>query len=151
MEYRFQFGVSIALRHSAILLIDLGKYADALEQAQSALEINRTQHNQQEYLASLVVWLRCHFSSGNWHSVGPRLEEALELLPNFDSEGYSPIVYSWNARLQIHLHKDIEGASSLLELAAAQVKPNRKFQEVRCMLNIARGWKAVGDIEKSVL
>ncbi len=150
LEYRFEFGVSIALRHSAILLIDLGKYAEAREQAQSALEINRSQHNQQEYLASLVVWLRCHFSSGNWHSVGPRLEEALQLLPLFDSEGYSPIVYSWNARLQVHLHKDIEGAVVLLERAVTLVKPNRKFQEVRCMLNIARGWKAVGYTEQAV-
>lgn len=46
-DFRFDFGVSIALRHSAILHIDLGRYSEAKEQAQSALELNRSQHNQQ--------------------------------------------------------------------------------------------------------
>ena len=40
-------GVSIALRHSAIY-IDLGRYSEAKEQAQSALDLNREQHNQQD-------------------------------------------------------------------------------------------------------
>ena len=150
LDFRFDFGVSIALRHSAILHIDLGRYSEAKEQAQSALDLNRSQHNQQEYLAALVVWLRCHFSAGNWESVGPRLEEALDLLPQYDSEGYSPIVLSWKARMQLHLHKDVEGARALLELANKRIKPNRKFQEVRCLLNIARAWKACEDIPNAV-
>ena len=145
LDFQFHFGVSIALRHSAILHIDLGRYSEAKEQAQSALDFNKEQHNQQEYLAALVAWLRCHFSAGNWEDVGPRLEEAIDLLPQYDSEGYSPIVLSWKARMQMHLHKDINGATTLLETARQRIKPNRKFQEVRCMLNIARGWSAIGN------
>ena len=64
LDFQFHFGVSIALRHSAILHIDLGRYSEAKEQAQSALDFNKEQHNQQEYLATLVAWLRCHFSAG---------------------------------------------------------------------------------------
>ena len=150
LNFRFDFGVSIALRHSAILHIDLGRYSEAKEQAQSALDLNRSQHNQQEYLAALVVWLRCHFSAGNWESVGPRLEEALDLLPQYDSEGYSPIVLSWKARMQLHLHQDVEGARALLALASKRIKPNRKFQEVRCLLNIARAWKASDNTKNAV-
>ena len=150
LRFRYDQGVSIALRHSSILLIDLGRYTEAQEQAQSALELNRTQHNQQEYLASLVVWLRCHFSSGNWHQVDDTLEEALKLLPSYDSEGYSPIVLSWKARMVMHLHQDTTTARFLLRTAANQVNENRKFQEVRCLLNIARGWKAVNEIKLSI-
>lgn len=150
LDFQFHFGVSIALRHSAILHIDLGRYSEAKEQAQSALDFNRKQHNQQEYLAALVAWLRCHFSAGNWEDVGPRLQEAIDLLPQYDSEGYSPIVLSWKARMEMHLHKDIDGAITLLKLAKQRIKPNRKFQEVRCMLNIARGWSAVGKTQEAV-
>ena len=52
--------------------------------------------------------------------------------------------------MQIHLHQDIQGAIDLLELAEKRIKPNRKFQEVRCMLNIARGWTAIGNTEKAI-
>ena len=52
--------------------------------------------------------------------------------------------------MQIHLHQDIQGAIDLLELAEQRIKPNRKFQEVRCMLNIARGWTAVGNTERAI-
>jgi len=150
LDFQFHFGVSIALRHSAILLIDLGRYSEAKEQAQSALDLNREQHNQQEYLAALVVWLRCHFSGGHWEDIGDRLEEAIDLLPKYDSEGYTPIVLSWKARMQMQLHKDTAGASALLDLAKERIKPNRKFQEVRCMLNIARGWTSVGNRNKAI-
>ncbi len=150
LDFRFDFGVSIALRHSAILHIDLGRYSEAKEQAQTALDLNRSQHNQQEYLAALVVWLRCHFSAGNWEDVGDRLQEALDLLPLYDSEGYSPIVLSWQARMLAKLHNNIEGATVLLNIAAQRIKPNRKFQEVRCLLNIARAWKTCGNSEQSI-
>ena len=50
----------------------------------------------------------------------------------------------------MHLHNDTTGAISLLETAHQRIKPNRKFQEVRCMLNIARGWSAVGNIERAI-
>ena len=122
-----------------ILHIDLGRYSEAKEQAQSALEFNKEQHNQQEYLAALVAWLRCHFSAGNWEDVGPRLEEAIDLLPQYDSEGYYLIVLSWKARMHMHLHNDTKGAIALLETwpdsASNQIENS---QEVRCMLNIAR-------------
>ena len=67
------------------------------------------------------------FSAGNWEDVGPRLQEAIDLLPQYDSEGYSPIVLSWKARMQIHLHQDRQGAIDLLELAEKRIKPNRKI------------------------
>ena len=94
-------------------------------------DFNKEQHNQQEYLAaSLVAWLRCHFSAGNWEDVGPRLEEAIDLLPQYDSEGYGTIVLSWKARMHMHLHNDTKGAIALLQMAdsaSSQIESFKKF------------------------
>ena len=72
------------------------------------------------------------------------------MLPQYDSEGYGPIVLSWKARMHMHLHKDTNGSIALLKMAHQSIKPNRRFQEVRCMLNIARGWCAVGNTEQAI-
>ena len=51
--------------------------------------------------------------------------------------------------MQIHLHQDRQGAIDLLELAEKRIKPNRKFRGW-CMLNVARGWTAIGNTEKTI-
>lgn len=71
-------------------------------------------------------------------------------MPQYDSEGYTPIVLSWKARMLVHMNNDIETAKSLLEIAHKRIKPNRKFQEVRCFLNIARAWKVCGEPDKAI-
>ena len=150
LRFRYDQGVSIALRHSSILLIDLGRYTEAQEQAQSALELNRTQHNQQEYLASLVVWLRCHFSSGNWHQVDDTLEEALKLLPSYDSEGYSPIVLSWKARMVMHLHQDTTTARFLLRTTLPTRSTKIVNSRSSLFIKYCSSWKAVNGIKLSI-
>ena len=55
--------------------------------------------NKEEELSSLIVSARCGIAQGAYEEVMPLLDMSVELLEDYDTEGFAPVVYAWRARV----------------------------------------------------
>ena len=150
-EARYYGGLCIALRHSAVLLTDLGKYAEAEEHIKLSLSYQEKELNKHEYLANLVALIRYHLSLHQWTEIAKLLSEAMDLVEKYDSEGYTSILLAWQARMIFMQSENIDIAEDILQLAVEKITHNRKFQEVRSYLSIAKSYMVCQNPDKSIL
>lgn len=141
-EVDHRYGVSIGLRYRALLLGDLGRWAEAEENAAGAVRLQQRLGNRDEELASTVALTRVVMARDDTARAAVLLDRCLELAGDFDTEGFLPVVRAWRSQLKAS-EGDLEGA--LAELAAAEGEGhNWPHQRLRQQLNAARAWRLVG-------
>jgi tetratricopeptide (TPR) repeat protein len=138
-EVRHRYGEGLGLRYRTIMLSDIGRFTEALENAQQSLRIHQEMGNQEEQLSSLIVSARCGLAQGAYEAVMPMLESCLALLEDYDTEGFAPIVHAWRARVMA-VRGDMDGACTAVEFATQQAGRAWPHQKVRANLNIARSY-----------
>jgi tetratricopeptide (TPR) repeat protein len=137
-------GLARGRHHKALVLVDLGRYGQAMEEAREALHVVRQLDQKDDEVATLVGLLRAAWALHDYEELRRGLDEAVELLP-YDPEGFAPIVYAWRARLAAS-QGDATGAQDELERALGATCARWPYQECRLDLVLARTYVAMGNI-----
>lgn len=137
-------GVGLGLRYRALLLTDLGRFADALDNANEALRIHTALGNPEEELAVHVVLLRLALEAGEHDAAEALLPRAMELLSGFDTEGYAGVVHGWRAQLHA-AHGRVAPAREALEAAEAVSELQWPLQQARVLVTRARAHELLGE------
>jgi tetratricopeptide (TPR) repeat protein len=137
-------GLARGRHHTSLLLVDLGRFEQALEAAREALRIVRALDQKEDEVATLVGLLRAAWALQDYPEVGRGLDEAVGLLARYDPEGFAPIVYAWQARLAA-IEGDPAAAHAALERALGAEGTRWPYQECRLDLVLARVYAAMGN------
>jgi tetratricopeptide (TPR) repeat protein len=147
-EIGYRNGLGVYLRYRVMLLTDLGRFIEADETANLAIQILQDLDHKTEEYATLVNQLRAVFSTGHL----PRIKELTDLLidlsEDYDIEGYEPIIQIWKARLLI-TNGSYNDARKLLKSLSEFNLPNLKHQAIRFYLNLGRAWLLLNEQEKA--
>ncbi|MDP6933594.1 MAG: tetratricopeptide repeat protein, partial [Myxococcota bacterium] len=143
-----EHGVGLGLRYRALLLVDLGRLAEAVENASEALRIHRKLESREDELATLVVLVRAHLKQEDPAQASARLEEALAM-SDADTEGFEPVLHAWMARIHGRAG-DLDRAREHLELAQQDSGRRWPHQLVRLELNLARAYHGIGDTDTAL-
>jgi len=138
-EVHHRYGVGLGLRYRTIMLTDIGRFSEAMENADASLEIHREMGNKEEELSSLIVAVRAGMAQGAYEEVQPLLDACLELLEDFDTEGFAPVIHAWRARC-FAVRGQMSEACDSVETAVNQVGRAWPGQQVRTNLNLARAY-----------
>ncbi len=138
-EVRHRYGEGMGLRYRTIMLTDIGRTLEALENAQESIRIHREMGNKEEELSSLIVSVRCGLAQGAYDEVMPMLDASLALLEDYDTEGFAPVVHAWRGRV-LAMQGKMDAACSAVELATKQTGRAWPHQKVRANLNLARSY-----------
>ena len=133
-------GLALLLRFRSILLCDIGKYQEGLQNAWQAYVYQKQFHNPQEEFLSLVSWLRIQKKLGNFPQ---QLDEILRMDTVHDVEQFMPILHCFKG-LQ---HASIGQKHDFLHHFEDQsLMPH---QQVRFRLNRARYFFLLQDFDKA--
>ncbi|MEL6348857.1 MAG: tetratricopeptide repeat protein, partial [Myxococcota bacterium] len=147
-EVDHRSGVGIGLRYRALLLGDLGRWAEAEENAREAIRIQQKLGSQDEELASSVALARVVLGRGDDNRAPALLDNSLKLAEQHDTEGYLPVIRAWRSQLMAAAG-DKDAAIEELN-AAAGAGHNWPHQKLRQLLNAARAWKMVDAPETAI-
>jgi tetratricopeptide (TPR) repeat protein len=136
-EVRYQYGVGLAMRYRTLILTDIGRHSEAMENALASLRIHQEMGNKEEELSSLVVACRAGLAQGAYQEVEPMLEAAMVLAADFDTEGFLPILLAWCARVHAVGGRLDEACDAVERSMEAEGRP-WPGQRVRTNLNLAR-------------
>ena len=136
-EVRYRYGEGLAMRYRTLVLTDIGRHGEAMENALASLRIHQEMGNREEELSSLVVACRSGLAQGAYQEVEPMLDVALELSEEYDTEGFLPILLAWRARV-FAANGQLDDACDAVERSVAAVGRPWPGQRVRSNLNLAR-------------
>lgn len=147
-EAEHSFGLALGLRYRALVLVDLGLFADARENATEAIRMQRALGNPEEELSARVILVREALYANDPDRALAELDACAPLLAEFDTEGMGPVLHAWRARL-LQAKGEVEAARR--ELAAAAIAPGRQWphQRIRYLLNLSRATEELGDREEA--
>jgi tetratricopeptide (TPR) repeat protein len=145
-EVRHLHGIGTGLRYRVLMLTDLGRGMEAIDNAEEALRIQEGLDNGDDVLSVLVVLLRALLAHGRTERAHQLLDRALDLSESYDSEGFLPLLLAWRARLLVDAGEEEAARAILAQLADA---PGRRWphQQVRLSLNLARVRERLGEPE----
>jgi tetratricopeptide (TPR) repeat protein len=136
-------GVARGRCHKSLILVDLGRAGQAMEEARDALRIVRSLDQKEDVVSTLVVLLRAAWALQDYEELRRGLDEAVEMLP-YDPEGFAPIVHAWRARLDASEGRP-EDAHAELDKALEAGASRWPYQECRLDLVLARAFLALGN------
>jgi tetratricopeptide (TPR) repeat protein len=136
-EVRYRYGVGLAMRYRTLVLTDIGRHSEAMENALASLRIHQDMGNREEELSSLVVACRAGLAQGAYEEVEPMLDAAMALAADFDTEGFLPILLAWCARVHAVGGRMDEACDAVERSMEAEGRP-WPGQRVRSNLNLAR-------------
>ena len=141
-EVGHRYGIALGLRYRALVLTDIGRLLDAVDNAQEALRICREIGSAEDILSTLIVLLRTRLVRGDGAEVLTLLDEALEMVDIADAEGFQPILHVWRARFHAQSGDLDEAHAALVD---AHKSPGRQWPQQRCrlQLNLARAHEAL--------
>ena len=139
-----RYGLGLALRYRSLILVDIGRLADAVESAEQSVRIQQNLGNHEEELAALVMLIRARMAAGQTVQALRLIEPALDLLVEFDSEGYSAVVRTWHASLLARTGRPDEARLALDEVGAPDERA-WPHQVVRLQLDLAHVHAELGD------
>ena len=113
-EVDHRYGVAIGLRYRALLLGDLGRWAEAEENAAEAAAVEQALGNREEELAGLVALARVRMARGAPEQAEALLARGLELAGRYDTEGYLPVLQAWRAQL-LASRGELDAARAVLD------------------------------------
>jgi tetratricopeptide (TPR) repeat protein len=143
-EVRHQHGIGTALRYRVLMLTDLGRYTEAVDNAEEALRIKEELDDRDDVLGVLVVLIRAVLALDDAERAHALLDRAMLLVENYDSEGFLPVLLAWRARLLAEAGEEAE-ASAILEQVLEAEGRRWPYQQVRLSLNLARVYEVMGD------
>ena len=148
-EVDHRYGIALGLRYRALVLTDIGRLLDALDNAEEALRICREIGSAEDTLATLIVLLRTRLVRGDGAEMLPMLEEALAMVEVADAEGFQPILHVWRARFHAQSGDFVEARNALVD---AHNAPSRQWPQQRCRLqiNLARAYEALDQSRKAL-
>ncbi|MEC8423825.1 MAG: tetratricopeptide repeat protein, partial [Myxococcota bacterium] len=145
-EVRHLHGIGTGLRYRVLMLTDLGRGMEAIDNAEEALRIQEGLDNGDDVLSVLVVLLRAFLASGRTDRAHELLDRALDLSEHYDSEGFLPLLLAWRARLLVDGGEEEAARAVLSQIAAAEGR-RWPHQQVRLSLNLARVRERLGEPE----
>jgi tetratricopeptide (TPR) repeat protein len=148
-EVGYLSGIGLGLRYRTIMLTDIGRYSEAMDNALASLKINRELGNKEEELSSLVVACRTGIVNGDLDAVEVMLKEATALLADFDTEGFAPVVYAWWARLHAMRGKFDLAQQAIEKSIQSQGRP-WPGQSARAKLSLARAYLLLDKKEEAM-
>jgi len=148
-EVDHRYGIALGLRYRALVLTDIGRLVDAVDNAEEALRICREIGSAEDILSTLIVLLRTRLVRGDGAEMVPMLDEALAMVEVADAEGFQPILHVWRARF-LAQSGDLNGAQDAL--VDALKAPSRQWPQQKCRLqiNLARAYEALGESRKAL-
>ncbi len=148
-EVAHRYGIALGLRYRSLILTDIGRLVDSVENAEEALRICREVGSAEDILSVIIVLIRARLVVGQGTEVLPLLQEALEMVHIADAEGFQPILHVWRARFLAHSGQ-LEDAHSAIEDALAA--PSRQWPQQKCrlQLNLARAYEAIGETDSAL-
>ena len=138
-EVRYRYGEALGMRYRTIMLTDIGRFSEAMDNALASLKIHQEMEMSEDELASLVVACRAGLAQGAIEEVEPMLEAATELLDAYDTEGFAPVVHAWRARVYA-LQGRMSEACDAVELSTKVETRPWPAQRARTNLNLARAY-----------
>lgn len=147
-EAEHSFGLALGLRYRALVLVDLGRLAEARENAAEAVRMQRQLGNPEDELSARVILVREALYARDTLRAEVELEACAPLLKEHDTEGMGPVLHAWRARL---LHARGQPERARRELDAARQAPGRQWphQRIRFLLNLSRAAEELGDREEA--
>lgn len=140
-------GLARGRHHMSLVLVDLGRYGQAMEEAREALRIVRQLDQKEDEVATLVALMRAAWAVNDHDALRRGLADAVPLL-QYDPEGFAPIVYAWRARLAAQ-QGDVTSAQDDLERALDAGGARWPYQECRLDLVLARTYVAMGNLPEA--
>jgi len=138
-EVRYRYGEGLGMRYRTLMLTDIGRYGEAMDNAMASLRIHQEMETREDELACLVVACRAGLAQGAYDAVEPMLDSATALLDRYDTEGFAPIVHTWRARILAKQGRMSE-ACDAVELATQVETRPWPGQRARTNLNLARAY-----------
>lgn len=143
-EIHHPLGLARGRCYRSLLLVDLGRTAEALDEAERALQVVRGLGDREEEVTALVSAVRSAWAHGDVAAVRRSLAELEPLARTQDAEGFLPVVMAWRGRLHA-LDGEPDAARRLLGEAATLPGTRWAYQECRLELTLARAWADLGD------
>lgn len=144
------YGISLGLFYRAFLLTDLGRLAEAEENALESLRIQREMANHEDEVRTLVLLARVALEQDQWSVAMTRLKRSEELARAYDPEGFLPMVHAWTAGALASAGREVE-ARAALELAEGAPGRPWVYQRVRLLLSVSRAWRVLGEPGRALL
>ena len=139
-EVAYRAGEGLGMRYRTILLTDIGRFSEAMENAMASLKLHRELETKEDELASLVVACRAGLAQGVLSDLEPMLDAATELLDGYDTEGFAPVVHAWRAQVYA-MQGRMSEACDAAEVASQSEVRAWPGQRVRANLNLARVYR----------
>lgn len=143
-ETRHRLGSSRGRCFRSLLLVDLGRPEEALEDALEAVAIARELGDGDEEVACQVNAIRAAWATGDADRARRSLDEMMPVIAKHDAEGFLPLAYVWWARLAVR-GGDPDEARGWLERVRAVPGARWPYQECRLDLSLARVYAALGE------
>lgn len=143
-ESGFQLGMSRAKCFRSLLLVDLGRMEEALQEALEAVSIARALGDGDEEVACQVNAIRAVWAMGDAEGARALLHELMPVIERHDAEGFLPLVHAWWARVAAG-EGDRAAAEAHLKRATEAGQSRWAYQECRIDLALARAFAALGD------
>ena len=143
-ETHHPLGMARGRHHKSLLLVDLGRYTEALAEANAAMEIARSLDDRDEEVVVHVSVIRAGWALADYELVRRSIAQLEPLMARHDTEGFSPLLLAWRARLAAH-DKDRPLAHLLLQEALDHPGTRWPYQECRLDLSLARVYAELGD------
>jgi tetratricopeptide (TPR) repeat protein len=149
-EIRHEEGVALGLRYRAMILVDLGRLAEARSHVEDALERVSGQGNVEEQLGCYASLARISLYRRDWPETERWLDKAEPLLFRYDLEGIAPILHAWRARVHAE-REDVEGVLEAIARADALDVRRWSLHLVRTDLSIARALARAGLLAEALV
>ncbi len=148
-EVQHPLGIALGLRYRAMILTDIGRFDDALDNAKDALDIAGRVQDHEEEIGAIVAVARIHLARGAWVECINSMNDIDALLKDGDIEGYAGVVEGWRARAYAELG-DTEAAAK--HLSNSQTISGRSWphQIIRTQMVSAKALRASGNIELAI-
>ncbi len=147
-EVGIAYGIALGLRYRALVLADLGRFADAAENAQTAATMQEALGNPEELLSARVMSARVALYRADLDAADAALDAIEPLLADHDTEGFGPVVHAWRARI---LAARGQPELARAAVARAEAAPGRRWphQRIRVLLNVGRAHEVLGEADRA--
>jgi len=148
-EVQHPLGIALGLRYRAMILTDIGRFHDALENAKEAAAIANKVHDNEEEIGAKVAVARIHLAKEEWQECVDSLADIDQLLRDGDLEGYAGVVEGWRARAYAKLG-DMNAAKQHLSNSETISGRSWPHQMIRTLMVSAKALSAYGNLSKAV-
>ena len=146
-EVQHRQGIALGLMYRTLVLVDLGRLQEAEDNATEALEILRDLEAHDDELGCYVHLMRIAMARQDF-AAAERLLDDLQPLLVHDSEGFTPLIAGWTARLHAEAGRHEQVAEALARATEGEEK-TWPYQRVRLALIASRAHYAAGDRERA--